>query len=84
MKKIFLLVIVFISYLILSIPINSYVERAWLCRPKDFGIGLPMFKYWIHLDGDIQHGSYPSCLIVNMIIVMIITLIIDFTRKKIK
>ena len=77
-------VIVFVLYIGISIPINNYVERAWLCRPGDLGIGLPMFKYWIHVGGELQHGGDGGALLLNVVIVLFITIVLNLVRKKLR
>lgn len=72
---------VFVLYIGVSIPINNYVERAWLCRPGDWGIGLPMFKYWIHVGGELQHGGDGEALLLNVVIVLFITIVLILVRK---
>ena len=76
--------IVFVLYIGISIPINNYVERAWLCRPGDWGIGLPMFKYWIHVGGELQHGGDGGVLLLNFVIVLFITIVLNLVRKKLR
>lgn len=83
MKHIFLFMVVFALYMIFSIPINNCVEGRWLYRSGDFGIGLPMFKYWIHVDGDLQHGGDGGVLFLNLVIVLLITIILSLIRKRI-
>ncbi len=77
-------IVVFVLYIGLSIPINNYMERAWLYCPGDLGIGLPMFKYWIHAGGELQHGGDGGALLLNVVIVLFITIVLNLVRKKLR
>lgn len=68
--------------MIISIPVNRYVERLLLCSYGDFGIGLPMFKYWIHVNDGLQHGGDGGGIFINLIIVVLITIVISLVHQR--